>query len=218
MSGDLMTAPKLTLYYSPGACSLAPHLVLEELGIPYGTQRVPIAEGAHLRPEYLAINPRARLPALAVGDTILTEAIAILRYLARLSPEPCLWPATALDEARTLSLMIWLTSTVHITFAQIWRAGRYSDHVEHHAGIQAKGRAEVARQLGEVEQFLGSADYAIGNRLTVADFYLLVFYRWGWRIKLDMAPFARWSAHTDRMAERPAVRRVIAREGIELRA
>jgi len=212
-----MPAPKLTLYYSPGACSLAPHLVLEELALPYATVRVPIAEGAHLRPEYLAINPRARLPALAVGDDILTEAVAILRYLARQSTEPCLWPSTSLDEARMLSLMIWLTSTVHITFAQIWRAARYSDEKEHHAGIQQKGRSEVLKQLGEVEQFL-SGGYAIADRLTVADFYLLVFYRWGWRVKLDMSPFVRWSAHTDRIAERPAVKRVIAREGIELRA
>ena len=129
-----------------------------------------------------------------------------------------MWPSTSLDEARMLSLMIWLTSTVHISFAQIWRAARYSDDAGHHAGIQQKGRREVLKQLVEVEERLPRDGYAIADRLTVADFYLLVFYRWGWRVKLDMSPFVRWSAHTDRLAERPAVQRVIAREGIELRA
>ena len=213
-----MNTPSLTLYYSPGACSLAPHIVLEELGLPYDTVRVAIAEGTHLKPEYLAINPRGRLPALAIGKDIVTEAVAILRYLGRLCTEPCLWPGNALDEARMLSLMVWLTSTVHISFAQIWRAGRYSDLTEQHADIQQKGRAEVVKHFAEIEQLFAASEHPVAGRLTVADFYLLVFYRWGWRVKLDMSPYVRWSTHTDRMAARPAVAKVVAREGIQLRA
>src|SRR5215472_9703022 len=77
----------LTLYYSPGACSLAAHVILEEIGAPFDTVRTPIAEGANQRPEYLALNPRGLVPTLKDGPFVLTESTAILEHLARLFPD-----------------------------------------------------------------------------------------------------------------------------------
>ncbi|MGH8516343.1 MAG: glutathione S-transferase N-terminal domain-containing protein, partial [Panacagrimonas sp.] len=91
-----MSDPAYRLFHSPGACSMAPHIVLEELGVPYEAVRVVIAEGGNRTPEYLSVNPRGRVPALWVndagGERILTEAMAIMVYLARRHPQPSLLP------------------------------------------------------------------------------------------------------------------------------
>jgi glutathione S-transferase len=205
-----------TLYYSPGACSLAAHLVLEELGRPYDAVEVNLREGAHLKPEYLAINPHGRVPTLKVGSFVLTECPAILAYLDRTHPEAQLLPEDPAQEARALSLMSWLASSVHIAFAQIWRAPRFSDDPATHAAIQASGRAAVQRHFVEIDALLRDVHWALGRRYSVLDAYLLVFNRWGFRIGLDMSAYPSYVAHAVRVAGRPATQRVIAAEGISL--
>lgn len=205
-----------TLYYSPGACSLASHLVLEELGRPYDTVKVDLREGAHLKPEYLAINPHARVPTLKIGSFVLTECPAILAYLDRTHPDAQLLPEDPAQEARALSLMSWLASSVHIAFAQIWRAPRFSDDAATHPSIQAKGRAAVQGYFGEIDALLRGDGWALGRHYSVLDAYLLVFERWGYRIGFDMSAWPNLVAHLQRMATRPATQRVVAAEGIDL--
>jgi glutathione S-transferase len=207
-----------TLYYSPGACSLASHIVLEEIAKPYDTVLVDLRKGEHLKPEYIAINPHARVPTLKVGSFILTECPAILAYLDRSNPDAALMPEDPAAEAKGLSLMSWLSSSVHIAFAQVFRPARYSDDANHHPAIQASGRQAIAAHFAEIETGLGDAHYALGRKFSVVDPYLLVFYRWGLRIGLDMASFVNFSAHAQRMLTRNAVQRVFAKEGITLAA
>ena len=104
---------KLTLYYAPGACSLAPHIVLEELGIAYEAVRINTAEGQQRSPGYLRINPRGRVPALAVDGKVLVENVAILAFLGGGFPDRGLWPRATWDQAQALSTMAWLADTVH---------------------------------------------------------------------------------------------------------
>jgi glutathione S-transferase len=205
-----------TLYYSPGACSLASHIVLEEIGKPFDTVEVNVRRGDQLKPEYLAINPRGRVPTLKIGAFTLTECPAILSYLDRLHPDAALMPEDPALEARGLSLMSWLASSVHIDFAQVFRPARYTDDEAAHPGVIASGKAAVQHHYDEIEELLAESPYALGRKYSVLDPYLLVFYRWGYRLQLDMTRWPRYDAHARRVAERPASQRVFAREGIAL--
>jgi len=117
----------LTLYYSPGACSMASHIALEETGAAYTPQPVLIPKGEHQSPEYLkTVNPRGKVPALKTDDGILTENVAILTYLARTFPDAKLLPIDPLGTARALSHMAYLSNTVHPAFTHIMRPGRFA--------------------------------------------------------------------------------------------
>jgi glutathione S-transferase len=204
------------LYYSPGSCSLASHIVLEEIGKPYDVVEVNVKRGDHLKPEYLAINPHARVPTLKVGAFILTECPAILAYLDRTNPDAALLPEDPAQEARGLSLMSWLASTVHVSFAHVFRPERWSGDDSALAGIKTRGIEQVRAHFDEIEGLLVDGQYSLGRRFSVLDPYLLVFYRWGHRIALTMDSYPRFTAHAQRIAARPAAQRVFAQEGITL--
>jgi glutathione S-transferase len=204
-----------TLYYSPGACSLAPHIVLEEIGKPFDTVRVSLRDDEHKQPAYLAVNPRARVPALAVDGQILTESTAICLYLADCNPQLGLAPPVGtFERARMQEWQAWLTGTVHIDYGQLWRPERYSDDQSAHPGIIAKGKAAAALHYDDIEQRLGGP-FALGERYTVVDPYLFVMQRWGYRIKLDMSRYPRFNALAQAMYARPAVQRAMEREHLK---
>lgn len=204
----------LSFYYSPGACSLASHILLHETGEPFTPHRVTLAKGEHLLPDYLAINPRGRVPALKIGDQVVTENAAILAWLGdRCGLMP---PAGSLDRIRALEWLAWLTSTVHIGFAQVWRGARFSDDAGQHDAIRRSGIATIARHFAEIEARI-EGDHALAAGHSVVDANLLPFYRWGSRMGFDMrARFPRWTAHTKRMLDRPSVQATIAAEEIEM--
>lgn len=211
----------LTLFYSPGACSLASHVALEETGRPFATVRVTLREGAQRRPEYLAVNPRGRVPALRIGDQVLTENPAVLAWVANAFPEAGLLPpAGTLAHARALEWLCWLTSSVHIAFAQVWRPERFVGSDAPPAvtsPLQAQGRALIEQYYAQIDARLADGGHAAGEGFSVADANLLPFYRWGGLIGLDMrTDFPAWTAHAERMMERPAVRRAIEREETSL--
>src|ERR1700736_6748842 len=103
----------LILYYWPGASSVVPHIVLEEIGAPYARQLVNLAQGEHKGGAYLKINPRGKVPALAVDGNVLTENVVILTYLARQFPGALLLPLGIIKESRCISTMAWFATTVH---------------------------------------------------------------------------------------------------------
>ena len=109
----------LTLYYSPGASSVIPHITLEEIRVPYQRKLINLAKGEHKTDAYLKINPHGKVPALCVDGNVLTENVAILTYLAKQFPDARLLPQNLLEEARCLSTMAWFASAVHPTFAHI---------------------------------------------------------------------------------------------------
>ena len=117
------------LYYSPGACSLAVHIALEEIGAPFERREVSVARGETTQPDYLAVNPKARVPALAIAgeSRVLTELPAILTFLARQHPEANLLPSSnALDEARCHEWLAWLAGWVHgVGYGELWRPLRF---------------------------------------------------------------------------------------------
>lgn len=209
------------LYYSPGACSLAAHIVLEEVGAQADYHLVKLADGDHTRPPYLAINPKARVPALRLpGEPrVLTELPAILTYLARSHPERGLIPATAAAEARCSEWLAWLAGWLHGTgYALLWRPARFSADPTQYAALSAQGRQVIEAANAEIEAALADGrDWILGAAYSIVDPFLLVLYRWGNRIGLPMAErYPHWAALARRIAARPAAARTLAHEGVSI--
>jgi len=205
----------LKLFYSPGACSMVTHIALEESGAEFEPVRVTLAQAEHLKPEYLDINPHARVPALATGHGVVTENIAILNLIADLFGKDGSVPRDdPYAAARCNELLGWFASTVHISFAQIWRAARFTRDESIHPAIVGGGRENLESQFAEIEALSGEG-WLAGGRFTASDSYALTFFRWGRRIGMDMAVFPRWAAHLKGVLERPAVQRVLEREGLK---
>ncbi len=206
----------MKLYYSPGACSLAVHIVLEEIGLPYERELISSMDGSTESAMYLSINQKGRVPALDIGGTLITEVSAITTYLGMSYPQKALLPTGALGIARCLEWMSWLSSSVHaLPVAQNWRTERFSDDLSAHEGIQAKGMVNLADVYQQIEQRLSGQTWAANDHYSIVDPYLLVFYRWGNRLGLDMNQFPNWTEHAGRMLQRPAVQAVLAIEGIQ---
>ena len=205
----------LKLFYSPGACSLVTHIALEESGADYEAVRVTLADGEHHRPEYLEINPLARVPALATAHAVVTENIAILNLIADLFEAPGSVPRDdPIEAARCNTLLGWFASSVHIAFAQIWRGERFTEDADLHEAIKAGGLKALEKHFVEIEQRSGEG-WLVAGQFTAADSYALTFFRWGRRVGMDMGGYPRWSALLERVLERPAVQRVLEQEGLK---
>lgn len=204
----------MKLFYSPGACSLVPHIALEEAGADFEPVRVVLAQGQHLKPGYLAINPHARVPALVTDQGTVTENIAILNYLAdRYGAAGSVPRGDDYAAAKCNELLGWFASTVHISFAQIWRAERFTADESVHPQIQQGGRQALCRHFAEIEDKCGDG-WLIGDRFSAADSYALIFFRWGRRIGLDMTAYPAWASLNARLLQLPSVQRVVEREAL----
>jgi glutathione S-transferase len=202
----------LTLYYAPGACSMASHIGLEECGAPYETKLISFANGEQRSEAYLKVNPRGRVPALSIDGAILVENTAILTYLANKFPAAKLLPADPLAEARCISTMAWFSNTVHPSFTHINRPERFADDPAVHPNLKETGRKNFWANLQEIDAMLKGKDWTMGAQYTVCDPYALICYGWGTRISLPMKELAAYTAFKDRMLLRPAVRKILERE------
>ena len=197
-----------TLYWAKGACSFAPHVVLEELGEKFEAVQVD-----PLKPrsaEYLKLHPRGHVPLLVDDGFVLTEAHAIMVYVGeKLLPAP-----GTKERARVHELCGLLSTSVHIGYRQVRRPNRFTDDEAAFPGIRKHGAAYLERLFAELEQRVGDGPWAIGAQYTIADPYLVIMHRWGHTAEIDMKPYPRLAAHSARVRERPAVQRVIEREGM----
>lgn len=205
----------LTFYYSPGACSLVSHIALEEAGAEYEGARLNLAQGDQHGEEFLRVNPHARVPALVTEQGTITENIAILNWIGdTYGAEGSVPVGDPLERARVNQLLGWFASTVHISFAQLFRPGRFSPDDAIHAAIQEGGRAALTSHFNELDDLCG-AGWLAGDAFTAADSYAAVFYRWAVRAKFDMSVYPRWSSLVGRVIERPAVARSLEQEGLK---
>jgi len=202
----------LTLYYSPGACSLAPHIALEETGASFALELVSIPEGEQQAPEYLSINPRGKTPALRTDEGVLTENVAILTYIARSFPQAQLLPEEPIEMARCISHMAWLSNTVHPAFTHIVRPGRFATDEAAHDNLRATGRNNAWELLQELDALLAGREWVLGSRYSVADPNTLVIYGWGKGHGMPVEQLEHYTDFKNRMLWRPAVRRVLERE------
>ena len=203
----------LTLFYAPGACSMAAHIVLEESGEKYAPKRMDLAKGEQRTEAYMKIHPMGRVPALLLDDGApLTENTAILPYLGK---RYGLWPKGDVAEARALSLVGFFAASVHPAHAHIGRPERYASDQAHFPDIQAMGRKSFEGYLRQVDAMLAGREW-LSDAYSALDAYALVFYTWGLRRELPMAELRNYGALKERMQARPAVQRVLEDEKVKL--
>ena len=204
----------MKLFYSPNACSLAIHVLLEEIGKPFELRRVDFSKQEQYGPEYVALNPKSKVPALLRDDgSLLTELPAIAWYLARSNPQAKLLPETIEGEVRVLEIMDYLIATVHMRgFTRIFRPENFSPTPEDKEKVQETGRQTVARGFEVIAPKLGQADYLFGT-FSIADATLFFLEYWAvGRVGMDLPPVL--DAHLQRVLSRPAVQRALATEGL----
>src|SRR3989454_5536619 len=203
----------LTLFYAPGACSMASHIVLEESGEKYDAKRMDLAKGEQRTPQYMKIHPLGRVPALKLDDgSPLSENTAILPYLGKRFE---MWPSDPLKEARALSIVGFFASSVHPAHAHVGRPERYTEDKSAFPGIQAMGKKTFHDYLKQIDAMYAGREW-LSDQYSVLDPYALVFYAWGKKRELPVAELKNYAAARDRMAKRPAVQRVVADEGVKL--
>jgi glutathione S-transferase len=203
----------LTLFYAPGACSMAAHIVLEESGEKYDTRRMDLAKGEQKTEAYLKIHPLGRVPALLLDDgSPLAENTAILPYLGKRFG---LWPADPIAEARALSVVGFFASSVHPAHAHIARPERYALDEAAFPTLKEVGRKTFHGYLKQIDGMLAGREW-LSEKYSALDPYAFTFYAWGVRRELPMAEMASYTAFKDRMLQRPAVQRVVADEKVKL--
>jgi glutathione S-transferase len=203
----------LTLFYARNTCALASHIALEEAGAVYEARRIDFRSAEQTKPEYLAINPKGRVPALVTDRGVLTETPAILAYVAQTHPAIGLAP---LDEpfafAEMQAFMSYLCSTVHVAHAHRVRGYRWADDPAAIEAMKRKVPETVGAGFALIEEKMFRGPWVMGERYTVADPYLFTIANWLEGDGVDPAAFPRVLDHRRRMAERPAVKRALAME------
>jgi glutathione S-transferase len=203
----------LTLYYGPGACSMAAHIALEESGEKYEPRRLDLGKGEQRTEAYLKVHPLGRVPAILLDNgEPLTENTAILPYIGK---RYNMWPVEPVAVARALSVIGFFASTVHPAHAHISRPERYATDKAHFPDIQAQGRKMFHEYLKQVDGMLAGRQW-LSDAYSVLDPYAFTFYTWGVRRELPMAELESYTAHKDRMLARPAVQRVVEDEKIKV--
>jgi glutathione S-transferase len=208
---------KLTLYTSPRACSTACHIALRESGLDFDVALTRIRKGEHRADDYLRINPWGKIPALVVGDDVLTEAHAILSFIAdTAAPARSLLPRSALGRARAHEWMNFLSATVHIAFRPLFRPGYLIGDEALFPRLLEIGIPVLRKTLLEVDRRLAGMTWALGDDYSVVDPYLLVFWIWSQRDDVvgHVADMPNWRAQAERMFARPATWSALQAEGV----
>lgn len=199
----------MKLYYSPGACSLAPHIVLREAGLPHQLARVDLRrhqldDGA----DYYAINPKGAVPAIAFGDgEVLTEGVAILQYLADRHAQALAPAHGTLARARLHEILSYLSSDYAKAYTPLFYLAAGAD--------PAEAQRPVIAKMAYLDQLLADGrDYLLGAALSVADAYLYALTRWAVDFRIDFGKVPALAAFMARMEARAPVREALQAEGL----
>lgn len=200
----------MKLYYSPGACSLSPHIVLREAGLGFDLEQVSLAtKKTASGGDYTADNPKAYVPALILDDgQLLTEGPAIVQYLADRVPEKQLAPAAGtLERYRLMEWLNYISTELHKGFSPLFNPRAPEEW-------KAVAREALARRIALVAERLETGSYLMGERFTVADAYLFTVLGWARFVQFDLSPWPVLADYQKRIAERPAVRAALIAEGL----
>lgn len=199
----------MKLYYSPGACSMAPHIALRELGLPFEAVQVDLGTHKLLKTgeDYYRINPKGYVPAIELDDgSLLTEDAAILQYLADRKPEAGLLAAPgSMQRYRTIEWLTFISSELHKGFSPLWKANM-PEAAKKIALDRLKQRFEL------MDKHLADHDFLMGDKFTVADAYAYTIINWANFLKIDLGQWRNLQAYMRRVAMRPAVREITLAE------
>jgi glutathione S-transferase len=200
----------MKLYFSPGACSLSPHIVLREAGLPFDLEQVDVrAKKTKSGGDFLQINPKGQVPTLMLDDgEVLTEGPAIVQYIADKVPASKLVPPAGTKERyRVQEWLNFITSELHKNFSPLFRPTTPEDY-------KPVARENLAGRFGYVEKHLAGRPYLMGDTFTVADAYFFVMTGWANALKLDIAPWPNVGAFRTRVLARPKVEEAMKAEGL----
>jgi glutathione S-transferase len=202
-----------TLYYAPGTCALASHIALEEADAAYRAQRLDFRANQQNSPDYLAINPKGRVPALVTEKGVLTETPAILAFIAQAFPDKKLAPfEDAFKLAEVQAFNSYLCSTVHVAHAHKLRGARWATEETSFADMKRMVPRSVGACFALIERDLLKGPWVMGDAYTICDSYLFTVARWLEGDGIDVSTLPKVMAHRQRMMERPAVRKVMEEE------
>lgn len=202
---------KLTLAYSPGACSLVPYVLLAEAGATFDTMDIDMGRGEHMRPDFLKLNPKGKVPALIIDGQVLTENVAIQIWIARQFPDAKLLPADALDNARAISVMSWCAAGIHPKLTQQARPERYCDLPDSADSVRALGSHSLMDLFAIADNMLAGREWFFDD-FSCADAYFYWCFRRGTQFKPDVSHFKNCMAHMQRMEQRASVQKLLAHE------
>lgn len=200
----------MKLYYSPGACSFSPHVVLHESGLPFGTERVDLkTKKTESGADYDTINPKSYVPALIMNNgELLTEGPAIVQYLADLVPEKKLAPPSGtMERYRLQEWLNYISSEIHKGFGPLFNPATPEE-------MKTATKARLAKRFGFAATALEGRDYLMGDTFTVADAYLFTMLRWTHSSGIDISPWPALGKYIERVAARPAVIATLKAEGL----
>jgi len=200
----------MKLYFSPGACSLSPHIVLREAGLAFTIDKVDLrskltADGA----DYRAINPKGYVPALETDEgVLLTEGPAIVQYVADKVPESGLAPAAgSMARYQLIEWLNFISTELHKTYSPLFNPAASDD-------MKSAARENINKRYAYLDGILGQRQYLLGDKFSVADAYLFVVTNWAHPVKLDLAPYPNLQAFQTRVGARPAVQAALRAEGL----
>ena len=200
----------LTYYYAPATCALAAHLALEYAGAAYQPERLDFKSAQQRSADYLRINPKGRVPALATPAGILTETPALLQFVAQSFPQAGLAP---LDDAFLLAksneFNSYLCSTVHVAHAHRGRGHRWADDAAAIEAMKQKVAQNMADCFSLIEERMLAGPWVLGERFSTSDLYLFTVTRWLEGDGVDVARFPKVAEHLRRMNEQAVVRKVL---------
>lgn len=203
------------LFYFPGNANLAPHMVLEELGVPYELVLVDRTQNAHKSAEYMKLNPMGRIPTYVDGDLVISETAAICLHLA--DKHHMLAPTLGTAErGRFYSWLMYLTNTVQAELIFYFYPEKIATADAARAEIKSSEEARVAGMFDTIEQELADGrPYLLGNTYSILDPYLLMLGRWTRGMKRPARTLPKVGAYMNRLLERPAIRRTFEQEGLK---
>jgi glutathione S-transferase len=203
----------LKLYYAPGTCALASHIALEEAGAAYTTERLDFKSNQQTSPEYLKVNPKGRVPALVSDHGVLTETPALLAYIAQSFPQAKLAPLDdAFAFAQVQAFNSYLCSTVHVAHAHKGRGYRWATEESSFADMKRMVPKTMGACFALIERDMLKGPWVMGEQYTICDPYLFTLTGWLEGDGVDLATLPKVMAHRQRMAERPAVKKVMEDE------
>lgn len=200
----------MKLFYKPGACSLASHIVLLESGVDFSLVAVDLSNKTlENGDDYLLINPKGQVPALLLDDnTLLTEGVAIMQYIADSKADrQLLAPVGSIGRYKTIEWLNYIATELHKGFLPLF-------HPQTPEEYKSLARSMLAKKFAWVEESLSSGEWISGSRFTIADAYLFTVTRWARALKLDIGETRHIDAYMERVAARPAVAEALKAEGL----
>ena len=198
----------MKFYYASGSCAMSVHILLEDAEAKYEANRIDLDTGYQRSEEYLAINPKGRVPALITESGVLTETPAILSFISKKYPDKNLAPNDQFEFAKAQAFNMYLSSTVHVGHSHKHRGTRWANDLKALENMTSRVTENMTQYAQSIEDHYFFGPWVLGDKYSMCDPYLYVITKWFYDDGVDMKQFSLISDHYDRMKERPSLKKI----------